>query len=228
MAATHIPKRSGGFSTLLKPLAHEGILIEDEVILYCQRKHWASLIRPAYETAAMLFTVTILVTGTTPTTSTGVLVTIATFIATFSYLRSRNWKKFQVYAAIAILALFITSAGTPATAILGICIISMRFITEFALWAFYHRRYITNRRVIASEGLFKSSISTMPLSRVTDISLKKSVLAEVLDYATLRVETAGQDQALNSIDFLNNPDEFYGILIKLSTTEVDYRKYFEV
>jgi len=228
MAATNIPRQTGGLASLFKPPAHEGILIEDEVILYCERKHWAAMIQLSYETAAMLFTIAIFITGTAPTTSFGVIVTIFTVLVTINYLRSHDWNKLKLYSIIAIGTLIITSAGTPAAAVFLIGIIGLRFITEFFLWAFYHRRYITNRRVIASEGLLKSVISTMPLSRVTDISLKKSFMAEILGYATLRVETAGQDQALSSIEYLNRPDEFYGVLIKLSTTEIDYQKYFEV
>ena len=83
------------------------------------------------------------------------------------------------------------------------------------MWAFYEKLYITNRRVIKSTGFLGANIDGMPLTRITDIAFNRSVPGEVLGYGTFRLETAGQDQALGRIPFLNQPDLFYNILIGL-------------
>jgi Bacterial PH domain len=49
----------------------------------------------------------------------------------------------------------------------------------------------------------------MPLARVTDMRYQRSPLGRILGYGTFVLESAGQDQALSSINFLPDPDELY-------------------
>jgi len=88
-------------------------------------------------------------------------------------------------------------------------------------WRFYERLYITDRRVIGSSGILQSKIDTLPLSRATDISYEKPFFGEIFGYATLRIETAGQDQALGTINFIKNPEIFYELLILQSVGTAD-------
>jgi uncharacterized membrane protein YdbT with pleckstrin-like domain len=94
-----------------------------------------------------------------------------------------------------------------------------RLVVVLARWSFYERRYITNRRVIESGGFLGSRISSMPLSRVTDISYSRTIPGELFGYATMRVETAGQDQALGIVRFISEPDHFYEVLINFSAPQ---------
>jgi uncharacterized membrane protein YdbT with pleckstrin-like domain len=110
--------------------------------------------------------------------------------------------------------------GVDAVAGLSVIVSAFRFLYIALIWAFYERLVITNRRVVLAEGLLKTKVSTMPLTRVTDINYTTSVSGEFLGYASLRVETAGQDQALSWINYLDKPASFYQTLIRLSTAAV--------
>lgn len=68
---------------------------------------------------------------------------------------------------------------------------------------------ITNKRLILVHGLFVKKVAMMPLSKVTDMSYNRSPAARLLGYGTFKIESAGQEQALNVIDFVRNPDEKY-------------------
>ena len=69
--------------------------------------------------------------------------------------------------------------------------------------------FVTNHRLLLEHGLFVKKVAMMPLSKVTDMSYNRSVVARVLGYGTFVLESAGQDQALNVIDFVREPDARY-------------------
>jgi hypothetical protein len=192
MAQTGTPSTS----SLFRPLGPTGVLIKGERIKYNERRHWAILIRPFLETLAVLTFVTMFAGGV----PTGLDCSDS--------------------AAPAGLLIGFTAFGVTGMAIMAILVAAGRFIYTAAMWAFYERLYITNRRVIAAAGFLGAQIDTMPLTRVTDINYQTSVLGELLGYGVLRVETAGQDQALGLLEFLDKPNNFYEILIDLSTAAV--------
>ncbi len=215
-------KDAASASSFISPLRHEDILVKGEKIIYCERQHWASLIQPTFEAASILFAVTILTSGSAPSGAIGGLMILVSAIVLLRLLKNQSKKDLIIYGSLLVLLVAFLQVNIPAIAILIIFFTAGRFVNRFALWAFYEKRYITNRRLLASGGFLGSTISTMPLVRVTDISMGRSLSGEIFDYARLRVESAGQDQALGVIDFLNKPDEFYEKLIMLSTSEAEY------
>lgn len=228
MATSSVHKGLGNFSKIFKPLSHESILIDGEVIIYYERQHWAALIQPVMESFSLAILILALATGGTSNRTVTAFLIILGVITAIYYIRSTTFKKYQIYGLAVLGLLIFTTSDISGAALIIVFFLMFRLVNKLMLWTFYQRRYITNRRVISSEGFLNASISTMPLSRVTDLSTDQSFLGSLLDYATLRVETAGQDQALSKINFLKKPDEFYSTLIKLSTQEVDYHKYFEI
>lgn len=68
---------------------------------------------------------------------------------------------------------------------------------------------ITNKRLILLHGLFFKKVAMMPLSKVTDMSYNRSPAARILGYGTFVIESAGQEQALNVIDYVSEPDSKY-------------------
>jgi uncharacterized membrane protein YdbT with pleckstrin-like domain len=68
---------------------------------------------------------------------------------------------------------------------------------------------VTDRRFLHVEGVFTRKVGMMPLARVTDMGYERSLLGRVLGYGMFVLESAGQDQALDKIDFLPNPDQLY-------------------
>jgi uncharacterized membrane protein YdbT with pleckstrin-like domain len=68
---------------------------------------------------------------------------------------------------------------------------------------------ITDRRVLLIDGLLSRRVAIMPLSKVTDLTYRRSIAGRVLGYGAFIVESAGQHQAFNQIDYLPAPDRLY-------------------
>lgn len=223
MAQTHHGEaRPRRISNLISPPHPTSVLIPTETILYYERKHWASLIRPFVETLAALILVTVLAG---PATGNRIgpfsaLVLLTGAIAAYFVFWRKKANHGRAYAIAIGLILAAAYLGAQSLAVAAVLFVTGRFAFRFMKWAFYERLYITNRRVIGVEGFLGSEISTMPLTRVTDISYRTTVTAELLGYGILRVETAGQDQALGLINFLHKPEEFYPLLIDRTTAAV--------
>jgi protein-disulfide isomerase-like protein with CxxC motif len=66
-----------------------------------------------------------------------------------------------------------------------------------------------------AQGFFVHKIAMMPLTKVTDLTFERSLRGRLLGYGTLIVESAGQIQALNRIDYIPRPEEVYEALSEL-------------
>jgi hypothetical protein len=49
----------------------------------------------------------------------------------------------------------------------------------------------------------------MPLAKVTDMSFQRSAMGRIFGYGEFILESAGQDQALNRVDYLPYPEQLY-------------------
>jgi len=99
------------------------------------------------------------------------------------------------------------------------------FLVQLALWvgAVAHAGYVgvcvlrwraeqiavTDRRIIRVSGLLTIRVDAVPLSQITDSWLRCSILGRVCGYGTVRIETAGQEQSLERLDFVPFPDDVY-------------------
>ncbi|MDF1490356.1 PH domain-containing protein [Tessaracoccus caeni] len=75
----------------------------------------------------------------------------------------------------------------------------------------FHRNYmdrfvVTNMRVFRVHGIFDQHMATMPMSRILDISMQRTLLGMILGYGHFIFETAAQDQGLREIRFVGRPD----------------------
>lgn len=92
------------------------------------------------------------------------------------------------------------------------------FATELRLgwrvveWA-VSRIMITDRRVIEFGGFLRRSGGSMPLSKLTDLAYEQTFPGLLFDYGMVRVESAGQDQALSRIRYLRYPVLFQQELV---------------
>jgi uncharacterized membrane protein YdbT with pleckstrin-like domain len=75
---------------------------------------------------------------------------------------------------------------------------------------------LTDKRLLEVKGIITRTVSTMPLRALTDLRYVRSPLGLLLGWGTLIVETAGQKQALSTVKFVPNPDQFYGNIIRLT------------
>jgi uncharacterized membrane protein YdbT with pleckstrin-like domain len=90
----------------------------------------------------------------------------------------------------------------------------LRFTVLAILW-WIERIVITDKRVMLAQGFIVHKIAMMPLAKVTDLTFQRSLRGRILGYGTLIVESAGQIQALNRIDYIPRPEEVYEALSEL-------------
>lgn len=86
-------------------------------------------------------------------------------------------------------------------------------------WA-VDRIVVTDQRIFEVSGVLTRKVASMPLTRVTDMTYRRSVLGRILGYGDLIVESAGQDQALSQIERLPHPDDFYRMITSLITAGI--------
>ncbi|HSK58173.1 MAG TPA: PH domain-containing protein [Actinomycetospora sp.] len=74
---------------------------------------------------------------------------------------------------------------------------------------------VTDKRVMLTKGIITHQAGMMPLTKVTDLTFERSLLGRILGYGTMVIESAGQIQALNRIDYLPDPEEVYEAISEL-------------
>ncbi len=67
----------------------------------------------------------------------------------------------------------------------------------------------TDRRLLLSYGLIWRKMAMMPMGKVTDMSFNQSLTGRFFGYGTYVMESAGQDQALQKLDFIPDAEHHY-------------------
>ncbi|MEU8340226.1 PH domain-containing protein [Actinomadura meyerae] len=68
---------------------------------------------------------------------------------------------------------------------------------------------VTEHRVMVVKGVLNRDVVMMPLSKVTDITLNRSMTGRLLGYGEFRTESAGQKKWLQSVNFMPYPEQLY-------------------
>ena len=68
---------------------------------------------------------------------------------------------------------------------------------------------VTSQRLLLATGVFTKTVNMMPLSKVVDMRFERSPSGRLLGYGKFVVESAGQDQALQTVDHLPYPEQLY-------------------
>jgi Bacterial PH domain len=68
---------------------------------------------------------------------------------------------------------------------------------------------VTDKRLLLLTGIFSRNVAIMPLVKVTDLTFYRSSTGLLLGYGKFIVESAGQDQALSTIDYVPQPEQLY-------------------
>jgi hypothetical protein len=80
-----------------------------------------------------------------------------------------------------------------------------------AFWGYLRehrdRFVITNMRVFRIHGVLSTSLATMPLHRILDITVHKPLHGRLLGYGHFVFESAAQEQGLRDIRYVGRPDE---------------------
>jgi membrane protein YdbS with pleckstrin-like domain len=85
-----------------------------------------------------------------------------------------------------------------------------------ALWRILHeyrdRFVITNQRVFRVHGVLATARASVPLLRILDITVKKSVMGRWLNYGHFVFESAAQVQGLSEIRYVKDIDQREDVL----------------
>jgi uncharacterized membrane protein YdbT with pleckstrin-like domain len=87
-------------------------------------------------------------------------------------------------------------------------LVFLRFLWAALNWAVDYF-VVTSHRFILTSGLFSRKVAMMPLAKVTDMTFQRSFLGRMLGYGTFILESAGQDQALSTVDHIPYPEQLY-------------------
>lgn len=129
------------------------------------------------------------------------------------------WNAFEAVALIAI-AVMISYILPPAAWVVqnilwyAALLVVLRFAWQVMEW-WVETLVVTDKRFIMTGGVFSTHVLMMPISKVTDLSYKRSLSGRMLGYGTMVVESAGQIQALNKLEYLPHPEEFYDTISEL-------------
>ncbi|MGH3722173.1 MAG: PH domain-containing protein [Pseudonocardiaceae bacterium] len=74
---------------------------------------------------------------------------------------------------------------------------------------------VTDKRFMITSGIIQTKHSMMPITKVTDMSFLRPFAGQLLGYGTLRVESAGQKQDLERIEYVPRPEEVFQAISEL-------------
>jgi hypothetical protein len=77
------------------------------------------------------------------------------------------------------------------------------------------RIVVTDRRILEVSGLLSRKVASMPLDKVTDMTYRRTFVGRLVGYGAFIVESPGQKQAVEMINFIPQPDDFYQTVTSL-------------
>lgn len=127
--------------------------------------------------------------------------------------------KLLVALALATVVGFVTSPNQTSDLIdLVAGLVAVFFALRFgwAVWQWWvDRIVVTDQRIFEVSGVLTRKVASMPVGGVIDMTYRRTVMGRLLGYGDLVLESAGQDQALSSIEKLPHPDDFYRTVTSL-------------
>ncbi len=136
----------------------------------------------------------------------------------------RHWAflAWEMFEAVALLAVCVmVSYLLPAGAWLFQNIlwyvalaVVLRFTWQVIEW-WVERIVVTDKRFMMTTGVLTIKVLMMPISKVTDLTYKRTAFGRIFGYGTIVVESAGQIQALNNIEYLPRPEQVYDAISEL-------------
>ncbi len=129
------------------------------------------------------------------------------------------WDTFETAALLAICVLVSYLLPPAAWVIQNILwyaalLVILRFAYVVMEW-WVERLVVTDKRFVMTTGVYTTKVLMMPITKVTDLTYERSAWGRMFGYGTMVVESAGQIQALNRIDYLPRPEEFYDTISEL-------------
>jgi hypothetical protein len=98
-----------------------------------------------------------------------------------------------------------------------------RLALKYYLW-YRELVFITTKRVITVTGIINRNVAMMPLGKLTDMNYLRTPMGLILGYGSFRFESAGQNQAIELLRRIPDPDDSYryvqNLLFGRGTTDV--------
>ncbi len=121
----------------------------------------------------------------------------------------------QFIAAVAVFSIGVWGSadgqGWGTVLVLGSLVYLVGAFLDYRL----QKLVLTDKRLFKVEGVITRKVSTMRLSALTDVRYFRSPAGLLFGWGTFDVETAGQNQALNVVNYVPKPDQFYGSIVRL-------------
>ena len=86
--------------------------------------------------------------------------------------------------------------------------LALRLVWKAVNWAVDYF-VVTSQRIMLTSGLLSRKVAMMPLGKVTYMSFQRSFAGQLLGFGEFIIESAGQDQALRTVDHIPNPEKLY-------------------
>jgi uncharacterized membrane protein YdbT with pleckstrin-like domain len=113
-----------------------------------------------------------------------------------------------IAAAVLSDTVFRSNSSLMAVVWVAWAVLLVRLLWKAAEWAVDYF-VVTSQRMLLTSGLVTRKVAMMPLGKVTDMSFQRSFLGRLLGYGEFVLESAGQDQALRTVDFIPYPEQLY-------------------
>jgi len=109
-----------------------------------------------------------------------------------------------------VLGTTVLRASHNAILVLVLIAVALLLYLGYRTWEWSEDYFVvTSDRMLQASGVFTRKIAMMPLVKVTDMSFKRSTLGRLLGFGQFILESAGQDQALRTIDHVPYPEQLY-------------------
>jgi Bacterial PH domain len=96
--------------------------------------------------------------------------------------------------------------------LLGFVALLLRLVGKWAEWTF-SLYFFTSYRIIYIHGIATRKIAMLPTGKITDMRYDRDPWGQLLDYGTFIIESAGQEQALRTLNYVPDPDASYRQII---------------
>jgi hypothetical protein len=109
-----------------------------------------------------------------------------------------------------VLMTTIFAHSRQAIVVLAVICVGLLLYVGFKVWGWTLDYFaVTSERMVEVSGVLTRKVAMMPLVKVTDMSFQRSATGRILGYGTFILESAGQDQALSTIDHVPYPEQLY-------------------
>jgi hypothetical protein len=200
---------------LVVPLADQDVLLDNERVLYRSRRHWATILSHFGELVAVMFLRVALDVNEAWGFQTILFCGVVGSVLVLRPLLEREKWGNSVWLFLGLFLLWAVKSDVSlgVLANLVVAYMAVRFAVRTLRWARFQLLYVTDRRVMETDGFLGVTVNSMPLKSITDTQLRRTAMGEVLGYGTFHVESAGQEQALGNIDFIVDPEAFHESIV---------------